>query len=304
MYSPSAACTSPSSPGCSSKPSAASASRATGPASSRFPIIWFYTGATGWQASAIRATIMSSVLIIGWILRRPNNLLNSLAASALLILLWQPEQLFQPGFQLSFLLLLTMAVWPALGEKAVARSHSSTRPTRSGRLRTRPRRKCLGQNSRPPLRVDNRPRSAIAGRATALVAPTLDDPFAWLLGGLNLSLASLICSLPVIAAYFNLISFSRASSPTSSSSPSAASPSAPRSPVSSPVGFPYLPELAKFDQLDRHEVDGRHLSLPRKLSLDLHLRPIPQRHVHNYLLHHPRLPAPWLAQALENQPSH
>lgn len=66
------------------------------------PILWFYTAATGWQPSAIRSTIMMSVVIGGWTLERPVDLLNSLAAAAWLILLWDPQQLFQAGFQLSF----------------------------------------------------------------------------------------------------------------------------------------------------------------------------------------------------------
>ncbi|HEY0549209.1 MAG TPA: ComEC/Rec2 family competence protein, partial [Verrucomicrobiae bacterium] len=41
------------------------------------PILWFYTAATGWQASAIRSTVMMTVIIAGWSLRRPVNLLNS-----------------------------------------------------------------------------------------------------------------------------------------------------------------------------------------------------------------------------------
>src|SRR6185503_12908887 len=30
------------------------------------PLIWFYTAATGWQASAIRSTVMMSVIILSW----------------------------------------------------------------------------------------------------------------------------------------------------------------------------------------------------------------------------------------------
>ena len=49
------------------------------------PFIWFYTGATGWQPSAIRSTIMMSIIVAGWALKRPSNLPNSLAAAALII---------------------------------------------------------------------------------------------------------------------------------------------------------------------------------------------------------------------------
>ena len=74
------------------------------------PLIWFYTAVTGWQPSAIRSTIMMSVIIGGWMLKRPSDLVNSLAAAAFIILLWQPEQLFQASFQLSFCVVLTIAL--------------------------------------------------------------------------------------------------------------------------------------------------------------------------------------------------
>ena len=75
------------------------------------PLIWFYTGATGWQSSAIRSTIMMTIVIGGWSLRRPSDLLNSLAAAAFAILLWDPQQLFQAGFQLSFFVVLSIALF-------------------------------------------------------------------------------------------------------------------------------------------------------------------------------------------------
>jgi len=72
------------------------------------PLIWFYVALTGWPASAIRATVMLSVVIVGWALKRPSDLMNSLFCAALIILLWEPRQLFQAGFQLSFFVVLCM----------------------------------------------------------------------------------------------------------------------------------------------------------------------------------------------------
>ena len=72
------------------------------------PVIWFYVALTGWPASAIRACVMLTIVLVGWILRRPSNPLNSLFAAALLILLWQPQQIFQAGFQLSFFVVLCL----------------------------------------------------------------------------------------------------------------------------------------------------------------------------------------------------
>lgn len=74
------------------------------------PLVWFYAGATGWQASAVRSTIMMTVIIGGWALKRPSDLVNSLAGAAFIILLWDPQQLFQAGFQLSFLVVLSLAL--------------------------------------------------------------------------------------------------------------------------------------------------------------------------------------------------
>jgi competence protein ComEC len=75
------------------------------------PLIWFYTAATGWQSSAIRSTVMMTIIIGGWSLRRPSDLLNSLAAAGLVILLWDPQQLFQASFQLSFFVVLSIALF-------------------------------------------------------------------------------------------------------------------------------------------------------------------------------------------------
>jgi len=85
------------------------------------PLLWFYTGATDWQSSAVRSTIMATVVIAGWSLRRPGDLLNSLAAAAVLILFWEPQQLFQASFQLSFAVVLSIALLMPHFERVRAR---------------------------------------------------------------------------------------------------------------------------------------------------------------------------------------
>ena len=50
------------------------------------PVIWFYTAATGWEASAMRASVMMTIVLVGWMLKLPGHLLNSLAGAALVIL--------------------------------------------------------------------------------------------------------------------------------------------------------------------------------------------------------------------------
>lgn len=75
--------------------------------------VWFYTLSTGLQSSAIRSAVMATVFISRWLVRRPSDLLNTVAASAVLILLAQPEQLFQASFQLSFsvVTVIALTVW-------------------------------------------------------------------------------------------------------------------------------------------------------------------------------------------------
>ncbi len=91
------------------------------------PLIWFYVAATGWQPSAVRSAVMTSVVVGTWMLERPGDLLNSLALAALLILLGDPGQLFQAGFLLSFLVVGALAVFPA-GWESWWMSHRPWRP--------------------------------------------------------------------------------------------------------------------------------------------------------------------------------
>jgi competence protein ComEC len=74
------------------------------------PAIWFYSAATGWESSAIRASVMMTIVLGGWALKRPGDLLNSLAAAAFIILLAEPRQLFEASFQLSFSVMLVIGL--------------------------------------------------------------------------------------------------------------------------------------------------------------------------------------------------
>ncbi|HEY5298575.1 MAG TPA: ComEC/Rec2 family competence protein [Verrucomicrobiae bacterium] len=74
------------------------------------PAIWFYSAATGWESSAIRASVMMTIVLGGWALKRPSDLINSLAAAAFIILLWEPRQLFEASFQLSFFVMLIIVL--------------------------------------------------------------------------------------------------------------------------------------------------------------------------------------------------
>ncbi len=69
-------------------------------------LLWFYALITGFSPSVLRAVMMLTLLIIGQALGRYTNTYNTLAASAFLLLLYQPYLIMNIGFQLSYLAVL------------------------------------------------------------------------------------------------------------------------------------------------------------------------------------------------------
>jgi competence protein ComEC len=65
--------------------------------------LWSYALITGLSPSVQMATVMFSFIVIGGVLRRPVNIFNTLSASALVLILFNPEVIFEVGFQLSYL---------------------------------------------------------------------------------------------------------------------------------------------------------------------------------------------------------
>jgi ComEC/Rec2-related protein len=69
-----------------------------------------YAAMAGFGPSITRAAIMTVVLCAGLLLNRQTHVLNSIALAAGILLLLNPNQLFQPGFQLSFIATLGLIV--------------------------------------------------------------------------------------------------------------------------------------------------------------------------------------------------
>ena len=65
-------------------------------------LIWFYALITGLSPSIMRSALMISFLIFGELIHRKGFVLNSIAASAFVLLLINPMHLFAMGFQLSY----------------------------------------------------------------------------------------------------------------------------------------------------------------------------------------------------------
>ncbi|MCF7785473.1 MAG: ComEC/Rec2 family competence protein [Prosthecobacter sp.] len=65
-------------------------------------IVFAYAFVTGWRPSAARAAFMVAIYLSATLMDRESSLQNSLGAAALLLLATDSNQLFMPGFQLSF----------------------------------------------------------------------------------------------------------------------------------------------------------------------------------------------------------
>ncbi len=75
------------------------------------PLILFYAVITGLRPSAVRAALMLSIVLIGFILKNKPRILNGLGLAGLIILAFDTQQIFQPGFQLSFAVLVAIALF-------------------------------------------------------------------------------------------------------------------------------------------------------------------------------------------------
>lgn len=65
-------------------------------------LIWFYALITGLSPSIMRSALMISMVVFGELIHRKGFTINSIAASAFVLLLINPNNLFAIGFQLSY----------------------------------------------------------------------------------------------------------------------------------------------------------------------------------------------------------
>ena len=65
------------------------------------PFIWFYTVLVGGNSAVVRAALMCGLSIIGSSIGRTENGVNNLALTSAAMTLWDPNALFDLGFQLS-----------------------------------------------------------------------------------------------------------------------------------------------------------------------------------------------------------
>jgi competence protein ComEC len=137
------------------------------------PCLFYYALITGWRPSAVRAAIMTSIFLAGFGLQRQPRILNSLGAAALAILLYNTQQLFMPGFQLSFVVLTSIALF--------------ARPLQ------RPLQKLLAPDPFLPPALIGKSRRALAAFGN------------WIAGLAAISAAAWIGSAPLVLWHFKLL---------------------------------------------------------------------------------------------------
>jgi competence protein ComEC len=72
---------------------------------------WLYAAVTGWQTPVVRAAAALTLVLLARYLYRRQRLLNALAVAAIVLLAFDPYQLFETSFQLSFLCIVALAAF-------------------------------------------------------------------------------------------------------------------------------------------------------------------------------------------------
>ncbi len=81
----------------------------------------FFMILTGIPPSVFRATVMALVIIVAFLTNRSTNIFNSLAIAALIILIINPDEIYSPGFQLSFSAVIAIGVIYPIISRAITR---------------------------------------------------------------------------------------------------------------------------------------------------------------------------------------
>ena len=76
---------------------------------------------TGIPPSVFRATLMSIIIIIAFLSNRSTNIINSISIAAVIILLFDPNEIYNPGFQLSFSAVLAIGILSPIFQQAIYR---------------------------------------------------------------------------------------------------------------------------------------------------------------------------------------
>jgi competence protein ComEC len=82
---------------------------------------------TGVPPSVFRATLMATIIIIAFLSNRNTNIINSISIAAFIILILNPNEIYNPGFQLSFSAVLSIGILYPYFHKLVNKLHLKQR---------------------------------------------------------------------------------------------------------------------------------------------------------------------------------
>lgn len=93
--------------------------------------MWAYTIAVGADPAVVRSALMFTLVVLAPVVWRAANSLNIVGGAALVLLVWQPANLFDPSFQLTFLSVLSIVLLavPIIGGMQRIGSWRPTRET-------------------------------------------------------------------------------------------------------------------------------------------------------------------------------
>jgi len=137
------------------------------------PALLFYAAITGLHISSVRAALMSSIVLGGFLAERKAFTPNSLAAASVLILSWDTNELFSLGFQLSFCVVTAIVLLAEPLFQLLYRQVESDRFI--------------------PRSLFSRPRKAV------------DHLMRGVARGMSVSLAAWLGSLPLMLWYYSLV---------------------------------------------------------------------------------------------------
>lgn len=86
-------------------------------------ILWTYATITGLSPSVVRAATMFSFVAVGKAFKRDSNIYNTLAGSALVLLIINPYLIMEVGFQLSYLAVLGIVYFQKMIYRTISINH-------------------------------------------------------------------------------------------------------------------------------------------------------------------------------------
>ena len=178
--------------------------------------LWAYSLAVGAESSVVRAALMFTIILFAPLVSRRATSLNALGGTALVLLAWRPNDLFDPSFQLTFVSVLAIVVfaWPLLEKLSAIGSWRPTRetpypPSCAPWLLSFA--ESLFWNERKAVRELERTnynyRLFKAPLAAKLERMHLQGPLQYAFGAILVSAAVQMSLLPFLVIYFHRLSF-------------------------------------------------------------------------------------------------